>query len=262
MFYRSNFKIEFVELEDVMPIEYKRINDDGLFIMPCMIEHDSLDVLIACVGDLASYPRFDHQLNLLFYQLRLKPLRQTPTITAIDANHFIDYLKDTTQFYTDIRHIIDVSSLFVLRGFPYDVSEYQKTKVIAVEDDLTRFDQPRLIISNNNDKVQPYVKAFNMQRGRYQDGYYSVFINVHASSRDSDILFDTKFINTVVSGCLVIRIIQSFEPGSATTQWIREVIIPQILHISRLAYVIVVLDERFGHSTMYDDLRNQCIFIN
>jgi len=58
MFYRSSFKIEFVELDEVVPIEYKRINDDGLFIMPCMIEHDSLDILIACVGDLRSYGRF------------------------------------------------------------------------------------------------------------------------------------------------------------------------------------------------------------
>jgi hypothetical protein len=55
MFYRSNFKIEFVELEDVIPMEYKRISQDGLFIMPCMIDHDSLDLLVACVGDLASY---------------------------------------------------------------------------------------------------------------------------------------------------------------------------------------------------------------
>jgi hypothetical protein len=261
MFYRSNFKIEFVELEDVIPMEYKRINEDGLFIMPCMIDHDSLDLLIACVGDLTSYPRFDHQLNLLFYQLRLKPLRQTPTITAIDANHFIDYLKETTQFYTDIRHIIDVSSLFVLRGFPYDVSEYEKTKIVPIDDDVNRFDQPRLIIGGNNEKLLTYIKAFNMKKARYQDGYYSIFINVRSSTNDSDILFDTKFINMVVSGCLVIHVLQSSETGSATTKWIREVIIPQILHISRLAYVIVVLDERFGHSTMYDDLRNHSIYV-
>ncbi len=258
MFYRSSIKIEFVELDDVVQIEYKRINDDGLFIMPCMIDHDSLDILIACVGDLSSYGRFDHQLNLLFHQLQLQPLRQTPTITAIDANVFLDYLKDTTQFYTDIRHITDVSSLFVLKAFPYDVSDYQKTKVISVDDDFQLNGKPRIMIGGNNDRIFPYIRAFNMKKGRYQDGYYFIQIRLHTSN-GSDILFDPKFINTVVSGCLFIQVLQSSETDKATSEWFKRIIIPQILHISRLAYVIVSLDRRFGLSTMYDDLRNQGI---
>jgi hypothetical protein len=258
MFYRSNFKIEFVELEDVIPMEYKRISEDGLFIMPCMIDHDSLDLLVACIGDLRSYPRFDHQLNLLFYQLRLKPLRQTPTFTAIDANHFIDYLKETTQFYTDIRHIMDVSSLFVLRGFPYDVRDYENTKLIAVDDDFQLNGKPRLMLGGNNDKIFPYIRAFNMKNARYQDGYYFIQISAHSSS-GSDILFDTKFVNTVVSGCLLIQVLQSSETDKATSEWFKEIIIPQILHISRLAYVIVNLDERFGLSTLYDKLNENGI---
>lgn len=258
MFYRCSFKIEFVELDDVVPIEYKRINDDGLFIMPCMIEYDSLDILIACVGDLASYGRFDHQLNLLFHQLQLQPLRQTPTITAIDANVFLNYLKDTTQFYTDIRHITEVSSLFVLRAFPYDVSNYQKTKVISVDDDFQINGKPRVMVGCNNDRIFPYIRAFNMKKGRYQDGYYYVQISAH-SPTGTEILFDPKFVNTVVSGCLLIQVFQSSETDKATFEWFKKIIIPQILHISRLAYVIVSLDERFGCSTMYDELRNHGI---
>ncbi len=258
MFYRSSFKIEYVELDDVVPIEYKRINDDGLFIMPCMIEHDSLDILIACVGDLASYGRFDHQLNLLFHQLQLQPLRQTPTITAIDANVFLNYLKDTTQFYTDIRHITDVSSLFVLRAFPYDVSEYEKTKVIAVDDDFQINGKPRVMIGGNNDRIFPYIRAFNMKKGRYQDGYYFVQISAH-SPIHTEILFDPKFVNTVVSGCLLIQVVHNYETDQAASEWFGRIIIPQILHISRLAYVIVSLNEQFGHSVMYDRLINQSI---
>jgi hypothetical protein len=254
MFYRSNFKIEFVELEDVMPIEYIRLNDDGLFLLPCAIDHDSLDILIACVGDLSSYGRFDHQLNLLFHQLGLKPLRQTPTITAIDANYFIDYLSNTTQFYTDIRHIIDVASLFILKSFPYDVSDYEKTKVVRVDDDFVIDGRPRVIVGGN-DKLFPYIRAFNMKKGRYQDGYYLVHINVRASSIESDILYDPKFINTVTSGCLVIRISQNSEIGKANVGWLNDVIIAQIMHISRLAYVIVNLDAKFGNSTVYDNLK-------
>jgi hypothetical protein len=258
MFYRNNFKIEFVELEDVMPIEYIRLNDDGLFLLPCAIDYDSLDILIACVGDLSSYGRFDHQLNLLFHQLGLKPMKQTLTVTAIDANHFIDYLSNTTQFYTDIRHIMDVSSLFILKAFPYDVSDYEKTKVVMVDDDFMLNGKPRVNVGGNH-KLFPYIRAFNMKKGRYQDGYYLVHINVRTPSLESDILFDPKFINTVASGCLVIRVSQSSEIEKANFGWFQDVIIPQILHISRLAYVIVSLDGRFGGSTVYDKLKDNSI---
>ena len=205
-----------------------------------------------------SKTRFDHQLNLLFHQLQLQPLRQTPTITAIDANVFLDYLKDTMQFYTDIRHITDVSSLFVLRAFPYDVSEYEKTKVIAVDDDFQLNGKPRVIVGGNNDRIFPYIRAFNMKKGRYQDGYYFVQISAH-SPTGSEILFDPKFVNTVVSGCLLIQVLQSSETDKAESEWFRRVIIPQILHIRRLAYVIVRLDERFGYSAIYDEIRNNDI---
>jgi hypothetical protein len=97
-----------------------------------------------------------------------------------------------------------------------------------------------------------------MKRGRYQDGYYFIQISAH-SSNGSDILFDTKFINTVVSGCLLIQVFQSSETDKAASEWFKGIIIPQILHISRLAYVIVSLDERFGLSTLYDKLKENGI---
>jgi hypothetical protein len=153
---------------------------------------------------------------------------------------------------------MDVSSLFVLRGFPYDVRDYEKTKVIAIEDDFQLNGKPRLIVGGNNDRIFPYIRAFNMKRGRYQDGYYFIQISAHSSS-GSDILFDTKFINTVVSGCLLIQVFQSRETDKATSEWFKEIVIPQILHISRLAYVIVSLDERFGLSTLYDKLNENGI---
>ncbi|PKL56429.1 MAG: hypothetical protein CVV34_07930, partial [Methanomicrobiales archaeon HGW-Methanomicrobiales-5] len=147
-----------------------------------------------------------------------------------------------------------------LRGFPYDVRDYEKTNVIAVNDGFQLNGKPRLMVGGNNERIFPYIRAFNMKRGRYQDGYYFIQISAHSSS-SSDILFDTKFINTVVSGCLLIQVSQSSETNKATTEWFKGIIIPQILHISRLAYVIVNLDERFGLSTMYDELREDCIKI-
>jgi hypothetical protein len=153
---------------------------------------------------------------------------------------------------------MDVSSLFVLRGFPYDVRDYEKTKVTSVNDDFQLNGKPRLMVGGNNDRIFPYIRAFNMKKARYQDGYYFIQISTHSSS-GSDILFDTKFINTVVSGCLLIQVLQSSETNKATSEWFKGIIIPQILHISRLAYVIVSLDERFGLSTLYDKLKENGI---